>query len=194
MVGIIWKQSMNTAILLVQFKRLMVGLSLLLVASVVAAPADFTVQAPVDGKTFRLSEARGKYVALHFLLKTECPICLRHTRVYAQKAAATPEVVQVFLKPDSAEEIKGWSAKANPDDKSAVTVYRDAEAKLAKDFNIPGGYHFHGEVVHYPALILLDPQGKEVFRYVGKDNTDRFTVEQFEAKLKELKAKAAEAK
>lgn len=185
---------MNSSTSFVQFKRLAVVFAVLLVTSVMAAPSDFTVQAPVGGKTFRLSEARGKYVALHFLLKTECPICLRHTRAYAQKASAMPEVVQVFLKPDSVEEIKGWSAKANPDDKSAVTVYRDPEAKLAKDFNIPGGYHFHGEVVHYPALILLDPQGKEVFRYVGKNNTDRFTVEQFEAKLKELKAKATAAK
>jgi peroxiredoxin Q/BCP len=184
---------MNRSISFVRLKHLLAGLSLLLVASVMAAPADFTVVAPVDGKTFRLSEARGKYVALHFLLKTECPICLRHTRAYAQKAASMPDVVQVFLKPDSAEEIKGWSGKAN-DTSNQVTVYRDPDAKLAKEFNIPGGYQFHGEVVHYPALIVLDPQGKEVFRYGGKNNTDRFTVEQFEAKLKELKAKAAEVK
>jgi hypothetical protein len=38
-----------------------------------AAPADFTVEAPADGRKFRLAEAKGKYVALHFLLKTECP-------------------------------------------------------------------------------------------------------------------------
>lgn len=45
-----------------------------------AAPAGFTVESPVDGKTFKLADARGKYVALHFLLKTECPFCLRHTQ------------------------------------------------------------------------------------------------------------------
>jgi len=44
-----------------------------------AGPEDFTVTSPIDGKTFKLSEARGHYVALHFLLKTECPFCLRHT-------------------------------------------------------------------------------------------------------------------
>ena len=42
-----------------------------------AAPAEFSVTSPVDGNTFTLSEARGKYVALHFLLKTECPFCLK---------------------------------------------------------------------------------------------------------------------
>src|SRR5262245_10968737 len=157
-----------------------------------ASPADFTVESPADGKVFRLSEGKGKYVALHFLLKTECPFCLKHTRDYAKKSVATPDVVHVFLKPDSAEEIKAWSSKANRgDDSPDVTIYRDADAKLAEQFGIPGGYPFHGQSVHFPALVLLDPAGKEVFRYVGKNNADRFSFDQFTAKLAELKDKPA---
>lgn len=157
-----------------------------------AAPSDFTVESPVDGKTFKLSDAKGKYVALHFLLKTECPFCLKHTRDYAKKSAAASDVIQVFLKPDSAEEIKAWAAKANAgDDFPNIAVYRDADAKLAEQFGIPDGYQFHGQTVHYPALVLLDPAGKEVFRYVGKNNTDRYSYEQFAAKLAELKGKPA---
>ena len=157
-----------------------------------AAPVDFTVESPADGKTFKLSEAKGKYVALHFLLKTECPYCLKHTRDYATKSATTPDVVHVFLKPDSADEIKAWSSKANRGDEFAdVTIYRDADAKLADEFKIPGGYQFHGQTVHYPALVLFDPAGKEVFRQVGRSNADRFSFEQFTAKLAELKDKPA---
>lgn len=157
-----------------------------------AAVADFTVESPADGKVFKLSEAKGKYVALHFLLKTECPYCLKHTRDYLQKSAANPEVVHVFLKPDSAETIKGWTAKANRGDEMPdAPIYRDPEARLAEQFRIPGGYQFHGESVHYPALVLLDPTGKEVFRYVGKSNSDRFSYERFTAKLAELKEKPA---
>ena len=156
-----------------------------------APPADFTVESPSDGKTFKLSEAKGKYVALHFLLKTECPFCLKHTRDYAKKSATT-DAVHVFLKPDSTDEIKAWSTKANrgevfPD----MNIYRDADANLAEQFGIPGGYQFHGQSVHYPALVLLDPSGKEVFRYVGKSNADRFSYEQFATKLAELKEKPA---
>ncbi len=159
-----------------------------------AAPADFTVESPADGKIFKLAEARGKFVALHFLLKTECPFCLKHTRDYAQKSASMPDVVHVFLKPDNAEEIKAWSSKANRGDASPdVSIYRDADAKLADAFAIPGGYMFHGESVHYPALVLLNPAGKEVFRYVGKSNSDRFGAEQFVAKLAELKAQSVAA-
>jgi thioredoxin-dependent peroxiredoxin len=157
-----------------------------------AASADFTVQSPADGKTFKLSEAKGKYVALHFLLKTECPFCLKHTRDYAKKAVATPDVFHVFLKPDSADEIKGWGSKASRgDDFPDVTIYRDSDANLAKQFGIPGGYQFHGQTVHYPALVLLDPSGIEVFRYVGKSNVDRFSYEKFALKLAELKEKPA---
>ena len=157
-----------------------------------AAPVDFTIESPADGKIFKLSEAKGKYVALHFLLKTECPYCLKHTRDYAKKSATTPGVVHIFLKPDSTDEIKAWSSKANRgDDFADVTIYRDTDAKLADEFKIPGGYQFHGQSVHYPALVLLDPAGQEAFRYVGKSNADRFSFEQFTAKLAELQDQPA---
>ena len=156
------------------------------------APVDFTVESPADGKSFKLAEAKGKYVALHFLLKTECPFCLKHTRDYAKNSATIPDVVHVFLKPDSADEIKAWSSKVNRgDDFTDVTIYRDADAKLADEFKIPGGYQFHGQSVHHPAFVLLDPTGKEVFRHVGKSNADRFSFEQFTAKLAVLKDKPA---
>ena len=143
-------------------------------AAVRAVPTDFIVESPVDGKVFKLSEAKGKYVALHFLLKTECPYCLKHTRDYAKKGASTPNVIHVFLKPDGPDEIKTWGSKANRgDDSPDVTIYRDPEAKLADEFKVPGGYSFHDQVVHFPALVLLDPVGKEVFRYIGKSNADR---------------------
>ncbi len=156
-----------------------------------AAPvADFAVESPVDGKVFRLSEARGKFVALHFLLKTECPFCLKHTRDYARSAAVAKDVTHVFLKPDSADEIKAWSAKANRgDDFADVVIYRDADAKLADSFGIPGGYEFHGQSMHFPALVLLDGMGREVFRHVGRDNADRFSSDQFAKKLAELREK-----
>src|SRR5690349_166081 len=96
-----------------------------------AAPADFTVTAPADGKTFRLSENKGRYVALHFLLKTECPFCLRHTAEYSMRALTLAGVQHIFLKPDSDAEIKSWSGKLKG---ASPTIYRDAEAKLAKEF------------------------------------------------------------
>jgi peroxiredoxin Q/BCP len=150
-----------------------------------ANPQDFTVQSATGTNVFKLSEARGKFVALHFLLKTECPYCLRHTRDYVQKSAGDTRVVHVFLKPDADAEIKAWAAKLG-EDSLPVTIYRDPDAALAKAYNIPDGYRFHGQTVHFPALVLLNGDGKEVFRYVGKSNADRLAYDKFAAKLEEL--------
>jgi len=150
-----------------------------------ANPEDFTLQSATDSKTFKLSDTKGKYVALHFLLKTECPFCLKHTRIYAQKSAGDSRVVHIFLKPDTDAEIKEWAGQLEGES-AKLTIYRDPNAQLAKAYDIPDGYKFHGQTVHYPALVLLDANGKEAFRYVGKNNTDRLAYEKFSAKLQEL--------
>ncbi len=150
-----------------------------------ANPDDFTVRGVTGTNVFKLSEAKGKYVALHFLLKTECPYCIRHTHDYAKKSAGDSQVVHVFLKPDTDAEIKAWASKLG-EDSLKVTIYRDPDAALAKSYNIPDGYKFHGQTVHYPALVLLDARGKEIFRYLGKSNADRLDYEKFSAKLLEL--------
>lgn len=149
-----------------------------------ANPDDFNVQGVGSTNVFQLSAAKGKYVVLHFLLKTECPLCLRHTRDYAKKSAGDQRVVHIFLKPDSEEDIKGWASKLDAAPK--VTIYRDPDAALAKAYGIPDGYRFHGQTVHYPALVLLGPDGREVFRYVGRSNADRFSFEKLAEKLKAL--------
>ena len=177
-----------------QASQLLVLAALLFAGSLLhasGAPADFTVRSPISGEAFRLSEARGKYVALHFLLKTECPYCLKHTRTYDEKAATVPGVIQVFLKPDGDAEIKKWATKLGD---VGPTIYRDADAALAKQFNIPDGYKFHGQTGHYPALVLLGPDGREVFRQVGKSNLDRLPFDKFAAKVAELKQAAPSAK
>jgi len=150
-----------------------------------ANPNDFSVHGVTGTNVFKLSEAKGKFVALHFLLKTECPYCIRHTHDYVQKSANDSRVVHVFLKPDTSAEVKAWASKLG-EDSLTVTIYRDPDAALAKSYSIPDNYKFHGQTVHYPALVLLDATGKEVFRYVGKNNTDRLDYEKFSAELKEL--------
>ena len=70
---------------------------------------DFTLTSVTDNSTFTLSKSKGKFVAIHFLLKTECPYCIRHTSEYFEKASLLPNVIQVFIKPDSEDEIKEWA-------------------------------------------------------------------------------------
>ena len=169
---------------------------LFLIFSLIAAvahadnPTDFTVESPTHDTTFTLSEQKDKLIALHFLLKTECPYCIKYTNEYAKLSGKTPDVLHLFLKPDSDDEIKAWTGKLNKEElKDLPVIYRDPDARLAKEFGIPDGYKFHGQIVHYPALVLLDSSGKEQFRYVGKSNSDRMKPDDFMAKLKVIKKK-----
>ncbi|MDP8246404.1 MAG: TlpA disulfide reductase family protein [Candidatus Hinthialibacter antarcticus] len=159
------------------------------VASEQEAPKDFTLKPIFGEKPFQLSKAKGKYVAIHFLLKTECPICLRHVRAYFEHEKDHSDVIQLYVKPDTPGEIKAWASKIPQGDmEKAPEIYHDPDAKLAKQFGVPGGYKFHGQVVHFPAFVLLDPNGKEVFRYVGKNNSERYSYEKFVKKMEELKS------
>ena len=146
---------------------------------------DFTLHSVTDKSTFTLSKSKGKYIALHFLLKTECPYCIRHTSDYFEKSSSLSNVIQVFIKPDNEQEIKEWATKLKSNNN--LPIYQDLDAKLADEYNIPNGYQFHGGLVHYPALILLNEKGQEVFRYVGKNNSDRFSFDKLKEKIEELK-------
>lgn len=150
---------------------------------------DFTVKAVNADKTFQLSKSKEKYVALHFLLKTECPICLNYTQEYFHRASEVAGVEHIFLKPDEKEETLKWFSKFKSEDEKRPMIYQDKDAALAKQFKIPYGYEFHGETVHYPALIILDQEGNELFRYVGKKTQDRFGFDKFKEKMNELKAR-----
>ena len=151
-------------------------------------PGNIKLQSATDNRQFNLAKEKGKFVALHFLLKTECPYCIRHTQEYFSKAKTYPQIVQVFIKPDTELEIRAWSGKLAAEDLKNFPIYRDPDAKLAKQLGIPDGYKFHNQIVHYPATILIGPDGKEVYRYVGKNNSDRLSFDLLVLKVKEYRA------
>ena len=66
-----------------------------------ANPNDFVVRSATGTNIFKLSEAKGKFGALHFLLKTECPCCIRHTHDYVKKSADDSRGVHVLPIPDT---------------------------------------------------------------------------------------------
>lgn len=141
-----------------------------------------------DGSTFDLSQQKARYVVLHFLLKTECPYCLKYTREFSRIAKDEADVVHVFLKPDDEAEVSKWMDHLDAETRKELPmILQDAGAKQAKSFKIPDGYRFHGQSVHYPALIVLGPDRQEVFRHVGKSNADRCTVEMYREQMGKLK-------
>jgi thioredoxin-dependent peroxiredoxin len=147
---------------------------------------NFTLKSITDNSSFTLSHAKENYIALHFLLKTECPYCIMHTYDYIEKSKALQNVKQIFIKPDTENEIKEWALNFEDNNEFNFPIYQDKDAKLAKQFNIPNGYFFHGQNVHFPALILLNDKGEELFRYIGKNNSDRYPFKKFETLINKL--------
>jgi len=72
---------------------------------------NFTLHSVTEKSTFSLKKAKDNFVVLHFLLKTECPYCIRHTSEYFEKSTTLSNVIQVFIKPDNEDEIKEWAKK-----------------------------------------------------------------------------------
>jgi peroxiredoxin Q/BCP len=150
--------------------------------------SEIQIQAVNKDRTFRLSEAKGKYVVLHFLLKNDCPNCVSYTQDYARNLTDATDVVHIFLKPDEEAVIKNWISHFKMDDpEKEPTIYRDPGAQLAKRFHIPYGYYYYGETIHYPSLVILNREGKEVFRHVGRSSRDRILYPQFVNKMAEIR-------
>ncbi|MBL0926669.1 MAG: redoxin domain-containing protein [Phycisphaerales bacterium] len=134
-----------------------------------AEPGPFTVGDP--GRRFESSSARGRYLVVHFLLSEDCPLCSRLVSDYSAAAPTLAGVTQIFVKNTDPTRFNATLRSLNATDD--LPLYRDADGALASRFRIPGGYKFYGREIAFPAAVVLDPAGKEVFRYVGKANTDR---------------------
>lgn len=147
-----------------------------------ATPTPFTVGDPA--RQFNSASARGQFLAVHFLLPTDCPFCIREIREYVESAPTLAGVRHIYVIAHAPDGFAEW-IKTVPD-AEALPIYRDHDAQLSKEFKIPGDYHFHNAVMTYPALVLLDAQGREVFRYVGKKNSDRLRFATFAARVAEL--------
>ncbi|MBX3404139.1 MAG: redoxin domain-containing protein [Phycisphaeraceae bacterium] len=146
-----------------------------------AAMRTFTVGE--GDRRFDSSTARGRYLAIHFLLGDECPFCTRMMREYEEKLPTVAGVRQIFVQNIPPEAFDA-AVRANPE--GTRNLYRDADGRLAEMFKIPGGYRFHGMTMAYPALVVLDGEGREVFRHIGASNADRLPFEQFAARIADL--------
>lgn len=180
----------------------MLRAALVATLSVPALASDFTVGE--SGKQFTLSQNAGRFTTVHFLLKTECPICLRTTQDYLRRADEVAGFTHVFIKPDDSDAVLDFRRKvagANSRPKSAPTedgeslkdlpIYRDVDQKVAAQLRVPQGYAFHGATTNFPTTIIFNQKGEEVFRYAGADTTDRFTFDRFAAEAATLTADRA---
>lgn len=143
------------------------------------APA-LTLTAITDHHTFSLADGKGKFLALHFLTKTDTPECTNFVHDFLRAAPTVAGVTHVFIKPDSEGEVKAWSAQFNDD---ARSIFLDPNSALAQDLKVPTGLTINGTSSTFPATIVFDIAGKELFRYEGTAHHDHLTFDAFKRQL-----------
>lgn len=147
-----------------------------------SGPVEFSVGD--EGQSFSSASARGRFLAIHFLLNADSPANAALVREYTLHAPELAGTTHIFIRAGSAEEFRSMLAGLPPT--AAKQSFRDVDSKLAARLNVPGGFEFHGRTINHPALILLDASGNEIFRQVFDADANRLHFTQFAAKLADL--------
>jgi peptidylprolyl isomerase len=173
------------------------GIGLLLLTPAVWAgqkiPNFRVKQAGGEGKIFQLSDHKGSWVLLDFLLAEPNPADAEHYRVLsasAEQLAASREVVIALFSAAPRERTVGWwSERENPN----LPIYQDPEAKLSQALKIPAGLELaEGKTGHYPATMLVGPDGLVYWTRIAKDAQDRASLEEILAVLADAQAQYEE--
>ncbi len=130
------------------------GLTLIAAAQVASAGTDFELRS--GDKSFKSRQAARRVNALHFLLKTECPYCLRYAQEYAAQAPSVAGVTHIFIKPDAEADIAAWQGSSQRPGRQASDLSRRRRQGRAA-FGLAADFDFHGTKSNHPALILLGP-------------------------------------
>lgn len=162
----------------------LVGAALFAMAASAAQPEanPHTLAAATDGHAFSITDGRGHYLALHFLTRTANPTCATFVREYLARAATLAGTNHIFITPDEPAEVKAWSSQFNA---GASAIFIDKDGALARDLHVPGGLTIGSLTSNFPATIVFDPEGKELFRHIGKAYDDHLQFAAFSDRLAE---------
>ena len=117
---------------------------------------DFTLN-NLNGKPFKMSSLKGKYVVLDFW-GSWCGYCIKgfpKMKEYYQKYKGKFEILGI----DCNDTPEKWKAAVKKHELPWLNVYNPRESKLLADYAIQG----------FPTKILVGPDGKIVKTIVGED-------------------------
>ena len=135
---------------------------------------DFALET-LNGKTVRLSDLRGKKVALINFWATWCPPCRLEMptmqQIYTEHKGKGFEVLAINIEPDAKEEIRDFMTEL----RLTFPVLLDSDMKVTRTYRLIG----------LPASILIDRQGIIRSRQIGyHDWTDKESRKLVESLLK----------
>ena len=125
-----------------------------------------TLVSATDGHAFTIADARGRYLALHFVGKTDSPECTAFVRECLEKAPTVAGVRHVFATSDDGAAVRKWAAQFGAD---ARAIHLDEGASLAHELGIDAGSQPHPD---RSATLVFDPDGKEIARSIGHSHAD----------------------
>lgn len=143
-----------------------------------SAPVDFEVRAGDD--KFRLSETRGKCVAIQFLPPDNCAGCLDYVNASMQRRDELAGFLHVFLMPATEEIVSSFRSSFRRDESETPPIYADADGDVAARFGIPRADNTSPPV---PVTILIDPNGAEVYRHIGAHVMDLPSIDKLYAQV-----------
>ncbi len=157
--------------------RFLAGL-LLWSASVLAlaAPVDVTFT-DLNGKPVKLSDFRGKFVAVNFWA-TWCPPCLQEIPDLVMFYAAHKDRDAVVIGVNYDDDLPLEKIRAFAEDQ----MMDYPVVRLPRQYR--GGATPFGPIVGLPTTFMVDPQGNVVARYTGA--LDQKTLEAFMARYRAL--------
>lgn len=171
---------------------LMLALAALIGAQAAPVPDFIAKQSGGSEIRFKLADHRGSWVLLDFLLPGDSAVEREHYADYEKgldRLVFGHNLKPVLFKPDADSAIADWWAGLPS---NRLPVFRDPEGKLSRALKIPYGNKVGEEITLYPALVLLDPEGNEAWRKVGKSSEDRIGVEALLKEVERIRGEYAE--
>lgn len=134
------------------------------------------------GERFTVESARGRHLALHFYAEIGTRHCEEAVRDVLRGLPTLAGIEHVFVVTAEPGEARSFAARFG---REAGRFYLDSNHGLARAFLLPD---LSAVPATAPATIVLDPEGKELFRAVGAHAHDHLSfadfAERFEAKTR----------
>jgi peroxiredoxin len=126
-----------------------------------------------DGKMVTLAEYRGRVVLLAFTRGAWCPACLEQLlQLERLKATALRNVAVLVVAPDPPEGSRALVASVEKERRTLLT-HRFLSAPRARTLNRAPGDGDGKAPRLPPSLVLVDPEGREAWRFVEREHRMR---------------------
>lgn len=122
-----------------------------------------TIAAAVDNKPFTISNAKGRYLALHYMQIPPSDESAAQVLEFTRRSSEVAGVVHAFVVRSGAADARDWATRCRS---AESLVYYDADGQLANE--LMANRSPSSETTSPPArfTIVFDPDGKELLRIV----------------------------